>query len=415
MSNKLKQKIPLKKGLITLATAILAFTGLLIAPANANAAAGNILPPFTVGETWNVCEGYPGETAVYSYTIRLTFGSTCNASSSTGKAVRAPESGTVYSTNSDDGSVCVNADSGRSFQLRYLNYLVSPGSAVSAGQKLGTVASAGQVGNNGIASIQLQTWSSHGCPAAVEGGIPFDSAHGTQICGAPDMPSEGPGTNGVWSGTTFTGQNCGTPLGVDTIAFQANTGILWSTGPAGIQNLGLGMMAGTSPSLAKLANGQYIIAFQSNNGQLWTTGAGGTKNWGLGIRAGTSPSVTAVGNDYQIAFQSDTGLWTAGAGGTIRHNLGLKAGTSPSNTTLANGSTITAFQSADGVLWTVGPDGVKNWGLGIRAGTSPSVTAVGNDYRVAFQSDTGLWTAGAGGTIRHNLGLKAGTSPSGGH
>ena len=61
------------------------------------------------------------------------------------------------------------------------------------------------------------------------------------------------------------------------IGFQASSGDLWTwtiDNPG--SNLGMGMMAGTSPSVAASAAGaNHEIAFQANTGYLWTTGAGG--------------------------------------------------------------------------------------------------------------------------------------------
>jgi hypothetical protein len=79
------------------------------------------------------------------------------------------------------------------------------------------------------------------------------------------------------------------------VAFQANTGHL------GINNgtvdeytdTGLGMMAGTSPSVIALPNGTYVVAFQANTGHLGINN--GTvdeyTDTGLGMMAGTSPSI----------------------------------------------------------------------------------------------------------------------------
>ena len=44
--------------------------------------------------------------------------------------------------------------------------------------------------------------------------------------------------------------------------------------------LGLGMMAGTSPAITALSGGGYEVAFQANTGELWTVGsAGSTRTW----------------------------------------------------------------------------------------------------------------------------------------
>ena len=89
------------------------------------------------------------------------------------------------------------------------------------------------------------------------------------------------------------------------IAFQANTTSMWTAGSLGTQDLLLGMMPGTSPSITKV-NGGYQIAFMANTGSLWTAGALGTRDLGLGMKAGTNPSIVAVngGAGYQIDFQA---------------------------------------------------------------------------------------------------------------
>ncbi|TMQ14323.1 MAG: hypothetical protein E6J91_15675, partial [Deltaproteobacteria bacterium] len=57
------------------------------------------------------------------------------------------------------------------------------------------------------------------------------------------------------------------PPGVNSnIAFQANTSVLWVVGPGGPGPTGLGMAAGTSPSITALSSGGYQVAFQANTG-----------------------------------------------------------------------------------------------------------------------------------------------------
>jgi hypothetical protein len=54
------------------------------------------------------------------------------------------------------------------------------------------------------------------------------------------------------------------------------------------------MMAGTSPSIAALPNGTYVVAFQANTGLLGINSNGTVDEWtdtGLGMMAGTSPSI----------------------------------------------------------------------------------------------------------------------------
>ena len=170
------------------------------------------------------------------------------------------------------------------------------------------------------------------------------------------------------------------------IAFQANTGHLWTCGdPRSCQDKGLGMMAGTSPAITSLLGGGYEIAFQANPGNLWSVGSGGGSdihgNWGLGMKAGTSPSITGLAaGGYEMAFQGPAGhLWSVGSGpGSDSHGnggAGMMAGTSPAITGLLGGGYVMALQGPRGYLWTDGTAGTQYWGLGMMAGTSPSIEA----------------------------------------
>ena len=76
---------------------------------------------------------------------------------------------------------------------------------------------------------------------------------------------------------------------------------------------GLGMMPGTSPSIAVQPGGGYEVVFQSNAGELWTIDSTGTgHDTHLGMDQKTSPGVTALSSGgYEIAFQANTNtLWT---------------------------------------------------------------------------------------------------------
>lgn len=178
--------------------------------APAQAAAGNILPPFDVGQTWNICQGYNNpnvtHTGTSSYGLDLT-GAGCDNSAS-GRNVRASMSGTVAYYQATYGNLCINVDDGRSYTLTHIDSSITSGT-VTAGQLVGTVAAPGQRGNNGVAHIHFQMWSTSNCYSS--SGIPFDSAHNARICGAPDLIANGPtGTgNGTWSGTSFIGESCG--------------------------------------------------------------------------------------------------------------------------------------------------------------------------------------------------------------
>ena len=198
------------------------------------------------------------------------------------------------------------------------------------------------------------------------------------------------------------------------IAFQANTGSLYSySSTSGSSDLQLGMMAGTSPSIAGLASGGYEIAFQSNTGVLWFAGTQEV-NTGLGMMAGTSPSITALANGgWEAAFQSNTGvLWTAGAI-TSNTEEGMDASTSPSITALGSGYEI-AFQSNNHYLYIIGQNNYGNTDQGMMAGTSPSIAGFSNgEYETAFQANTAVLIAfGNIGNINTGQGMLKGTSPT---
>ena len=200
------------------------------------------------------------------------------------------------------------------------------------------------------------------------------------------------------------------------VAFQANTGSLWTVGTAGIRDWGLGMMGGTSPAITGLAGGGFQVAFQANTGSLWTVGTRGTADWHLGMMPETSPSIAALtGGNFQVAFQANTGLlWTAGSAGVRDWRLGLRSQTSPAIAGLPGGGFQMAFQANTGSLWTVGTAGIRDWGLGMMGGTSPAITALaGGGFHVAFQANThSLWTAGTAGVRDWRSAMRADTSPS---
>ncbi len=203
------------------------------------------------------------------------------------------------------------------------------------------------------------------------------------------------------------------------VAVQTNGGDLWTIGQGpGAQDIDwhLGMAPGTSPSITALPGGGFQVAFEANTGALWTVGSAGDQNWGLGMAAGTSPSITALpGGGFQVAFEANTGaLWTVGSAGDRNWGLGMAAGTSPSITAVPGAGFEAAFQANTTALWTVGSAGARNWGLGMAAGTSPSITAVpGAGFEAAFQANTtALWTVGSAGDTNWGLGMEAGTSPS---
>ena len=120
----------------------------------------------------------------------------------------------------------------------------------------------------------------------------------------------------------------------DQVAFQANTGHLYTYDPANKSSTdgGLGMKAGTSPSFA---GGE--VAFQANTGHLYTYDPANKSSTdaGLGMAAGTSPAIEPDGSGYAVAFQANTGhLYTydPASKSSTDTGLGMKAGTSPTIT-----------------------------------------------------------------------------------
>lgn len=240
-------------------------------------------------------------------------------------------------------------------------------------------------------------------------------------------------TKAGWGSSTPYGMAAGTSpsigqyKGRPKVAFQANSGVLWTYEPGGaVTNTGLGMAPGTSPSITALEDG--VVAFQASGGNLWTYQAGGAiTNTGYGMASGTSPSITTLPaltnrapTRYPVAFHGSNGsLWFYEAGGAVVNTgLGMASGTSPSIAALDGpGPTFAiAFQANTGSLWFYEPGGaIVNTGLGMKAGTSPSITALpGGKFAIAFQVNTGaLWTYEPGGAITNTgLGLQSPTSPS---
>jgi hypothetical protein len=217
------------------------------------------------------------------------------------------------------------------------------------------------------------------------------------------------------------------PSGQWQIAFQANTGVLWtrsSSGAAGPVPGWPTMWPATSPSIAALPSGGFQLAYTTSDGMLGVVSPTGVvTGLGLGLATGTSPSlaVSATGQ-WRIAMHANTGrLWTRssdGTGGPVPGDRTMWPGTSPSIVALPSGGFQIAYQTSDGILATVSPTGeVTSLGLGMAAGASPSIAvSASGQWRIAFQADTGeLWTrssSGVGGPVPGRRTMRAHTSPS---
>jgi len=206
------------------------------------------------------------------------------------------------------------------------------------------------------------------------------------------------------------------PGGGFEVAFQSSTGTLETYTPSGLVNTGLGMMAGTSPSIAPLAGGGYEVAFQANTGILWTLAAGFALDSGDAMMSGTSPAVGAApGGGFEVAFQSNTGtLETYTTSNLVNTGLGMMAGTSPSIAPLAGGGYEVAFQANSGILWTLAAGFALDSQDAMMTGTSPAVSGVsGGSFEAAFQSNAGiLETYTPSSLVNTGLAMKAGTSPA---
>ena len=164
-------------------------------------------------------------------------------------------------------------------------------------------------------------------------------------------------------------------------AFQANSGFMYTRTDAGsLVNTQEGMMAGTNPAVASLADGSSVEAFQANTGFLYTrTDSGALVNTQEGLMAGTSPAIAALpGGGYVLAFQGNDGyLYTLTSSGVLVNTQeGMMAGTSPAIAASPGGGFEAAFQANTGFLYTRTNTGaLVNTQEGMLAGTSPAITA----------------------------------------
>jgi hypothetical protein len=145
-------------------------------------------------------------------------------------------------------------------------------------------------------------------------------------------------------------------------------------------DMGLGMMAGTSPSVATFQSVKWQAAFQANTGNLWVIGTQDDRgDMGLGMMAGTSPAIATVNDgNWQAAFQANTGnLWVIGTQDDRGDmGLGMMAGTSPA-VGLTLDSWCVLFQANTGELWKYTPEwGGERLNLLMRAGTSPAISGI---------------------------------------
>jgi hypothetical protein len=239
-------------------------------------------------------------------------------------------------------------------------------------------------------------------------------------------------SNGVPRSTGLLMKHGTSPRGTgepgDAIAFHGHDGLLWTYRDGVGRSTGLRMRPATSPDILPDPAGGFWIAFQSDTGELWTVSPSGqARTTGRRMRAGSSPTLVRDEwtNRYEVAFQSDSGeLWivdTTGAGRSL--GLRMMPGTSPAIQDYDFwywNSYEVAFQTETGELWVgwIVPDvpGLfvrSNQPAPMRAGTSPAMTRE-PAWAVAYQDPSGaLWIVDLYGR-GHPFGpdLLAGTSPS---
>ncbi len=232
------------------------------------------------------------------------------------------------------------------------------------------------------------------------------------------------------------------------IAFQANTGKLWTLDTkGGARDSGLDMMVGSSPSVAASGSG-YRVAFQGANGMLWTLdSAGRSVDTGRGMMysagRGSSPAIAADAGPYSDGYRVvyDAGVYVHtwySRGGDTNEGMCAKSGTNPAIAApggVHNTSYRIAMQwcsdtlrppDARGALVVTGRNGtnVDAPKLAMMEDTSPAIAAYkisplqpydgSRVWMAAFQARTGnLWTRdSAGRTTDTGLAMKADTSPT---
>ena len=162
-------------------------------------------------------------------------------------------------------------------------------------------------------------------------------------------------------------------------------------GDAGTHDLHLGMMRGTSPGITALVDGGYEIAFQANTGDLWTAGTAGDQDWKLGMMAGTSPAIAGLSDgSYEVAFEANTtSLWvvTSAGGGGDQH-LGMISARARHHRAPEHGWEV-AFQANTTSLWTTGTGGTRGLVARDDEGLEPEHhrAARGGGYQVELRGE----------------------------
>ncbi|MGD0064007.1 MAG: hypothetical protein ABSB76_11275, partial [Streptosporangiaceae bacterium] len=193
----------------------------------------------------------------------------------------------------------------------------------------GTLSLVGAV-DNGASGFTIMPGTSPSLTQLSTGGfeVAFQNTTGSLITWGPDGVLNW-GAEKAGTSPSITAM----PSGEYEVAYVGVDGIVDTTGDIGAESW-FAAAPGTSPSIAPIFSGEgYEVAFQGSNHNLWTVNdEGGVSDNALGMMAGTSPSVAELQDGgYEVAFQANTGsLWTMGTSTSpYDYNLGMMAGTSP--------------------------------------------------------------------------------------
>ncbi|MER5638878.1 hypothetical protein ABT095_18180 [Kitasatospora sp. NPDC002227] len=209
-------------------------------------------------------------------------------------------------------------------------------------------------------------------------------------------------------------------------AYQGTNGDLWVVAPSGAAaDTGLGMAAGTSPSLTATGPDTYTVAFQANNSVLWTySPATGGRSTGFGMAAGSSPAVTFTSAGVAIAYADQNGNLdvidpVSGWGGLGTPHAPVAPGTSPAITYVPGqkGAYEIAYQAPDHSVRTADWGHAQTFPTTITAayGTSPAITTLpSGEIDIAANGVEGwTWVLDPGGSAFINgSGYQPGTSPA---
>ncbi|GHI10074.1 hypothetical protein [Streptomyces cellostaticus] len=252
--------------------------------------------------------------------------------------------------------------------------------------------------------------------------IAFPDASGTET--KMQIHSEARSTGApVKSGTRVALFNVG---GDYEAAYQGANGDLWVVAPDGTAtDTGLGMAAGTSPSITATGASSFTVAFQANTGALWTySSATGGRSVGFGMAQGTSPSVTLTSAGIAIAYVDPNGNLAVidpvtGFGGYGTPHAPVAPGTSPAITYIPNQKDAyeIVYQAPDHSVRTADYAHAQTFPtlLTAAAGTSPAITTLpSGEIDIAVNGSDGtvqtLTSAGTATTI--GFAFPAGTSPA---